>query len=47
MNFLLSKGIAKERLTAKGYGETKFIATNDTEEGKQQNRRVEFLIVEM
>ena len=47
MDFLISKGISKERLTAKGYGETKFITTNDTEEGKQQNRRVEFLIVEM
>ncbi|WP_264560490.1 OmpA family protein [Flavobacterium sp. N2270] len=47
MNFLISNGISKERLTAKGYGETKFITTNDTEEGKQQNRRVEFLILEM
>jgi outer membrane protein OmpA-like peptidoglycan-associated protein len=47
MNYLLSKGIAKERLTAKGYGETNFIATNETEEGKQLNRRVEFLIIEM
>lgn len=47
MNYLLSKGISKDRLTAKGYGETKFIATNDTEEGKQQNRRVEFYILEM
>ena len=47
MNYLLSKGISKERLTAKGYGETKFIATNETEEGKQLNRRVEFLILEM
>ncbi len=46
MNYLLDKGIAKDRLTAKGYGETKFLATNDTEEGKQLNRRVEFLILE-
>jgi nitrite reductase (cytochrome c-552) len=37
---------AKERLSAKGYGETKFIATNDTDEGKQLNRRVEFVILE-
>ncbi len=47
MNYLISKGVSKERLTAKGYGETKFIASNDTEEGKQLNRRVEFLILEM
>jgi outer membrane protein OmpA-like peptidoglycan-associated protein len=46
MNYLLEKGIAKNRLSAKGYGETKFIATNDTEEGKQLNRRVEFVILE-
>ena len=46
MNYLLGKGIAKERLSAKGYGETKFIATNDTDEGKQLNRRVEFVILE-
>ncbi len=46
VNYLLGKGIAKDRLSAKGYGETKFIATNDTEEGKQLNRRVEFVILE-
>ena len=46
MNYLLGKGIAKDRLSAKGYGETKFIASNDTDEGKQLNRRVEFLILE-
>ncbi|WP_181369158.1 OmpA family protein [Flavobacterium profundi] len=47
MNYLLSKGIKQERLTAKGYGEKKFIATNETEEGKRLNRRVEFSIVAM
>ena len=46
VNYLLGKGIAKDRLSAKGYGETKFIATNDTDEGKQLNRRVEFVILE-
>jgi OmpA-OmpF porin, OOP family len=43
--YLVSKGIAGERITAKGYGESKPLATNDTEEGKAINRRVEFLIV--
>lgn len=47
MKYLVAKGIASERLSAKGYGETKFIATNETEEGKQLNRRVEFSILEL
>lgn len=47
MKYLLARGIQKGRLTAKGYGETKFIATNETEEGKQQNRRVEFSILKI
>lgn len=45
VNYLLSKGIAKNRLTAKGYGETSPVATNDTEEGRQLNRRSEFKII--
>jgi len=39
-------GVAGEMLTAKGYGETQPIASNDTDEGKEKNRRVEFLITE-
>ncbi len=39
------KKIAKDRLVAKGYGETKPIDTNDTDEGRQQNRRSEFEIL--
>lgn len=46
MNYLISKGAAASQIIAKGYGETVPIATNDTEEGKQQNRRVEFTILE-
>ncbi len=45
VNYLINKGISSDRLIAKGYGETKPIDTNDTEEGRQNNRRVEFKIL--
>jgi outer membrane protein OmpA-like peptidoglycan-associated protein/opacity protein-like surface antigen len=41
-NYMVLKGITPDRLKAIGYGETNFVATNDTPEGRQQNRRVEF-----
>lgn len=44
VSYLISKGIASDRLTSKGYGETKPIDTNDTDEGRQNNRRTEFKI---
>lgn len=44
-DYLVSLGIKNERITFRGYGETKPLATNDTEEGKQLNRRVEFTIM--
>ncbi|MCO6384586.1 MAG: OmpA family protein [Vannielia sp.] len=42
-DYLIENGIAPERLTAKGYGEGKPVASNDTAEGKGKNRRIEFL----
>jgi outer membrane protein OmpA-like peptidoglycan-associated protein len=44
VNYLTSKGIASSRMTAKGYGSSLPIASNNSEEGKQQNRRTEFEI---
>jgi outer membrane protein OmpA-like peptidoglycan-associated protein len=43
--YLIFKGVEKERLTYEGYGEVQPIATNGTDEGRQQNRRVEFKIL--
>jgi outer membrane protein OmpA-like peptidoglycan-associated protein len=44
--YLVSAGIERERLTAVGYGETKPIADNGTEQGKAANRRIEFTVTE-
>ena len=47
VEFLVTEcGVASERLEAKGYGETRPIETNLTEDGKAANRRVEFVILE-
>ena len=40
--YMSSQGVAKERISAKGYGESKPIGDNATEEGRAKNRRVEF-----
>ena len=45
VDYLISKEINKERLVAKGYGESTPIAINDTDEGRQLNRRSEFKIL--
>jgi len=42
---LRAQGIDASRLTSRGYGETKPVASNGTDEGRQRNRRVEFTIV--
>jgi outer membrane protein OmpA-like peptidoglycan-associated protein len=44
VTYLTSKGIQGSRLTAKGYGASKPVASNNNEEGRQQNRRTEFEI---
>lgn len=45
VTYLIGKGISADRLVAKGYGETIAVASNDTEAGRQENRRTEFKIL--
>ena len=42
--FLEKQGVDGKRITAKGFGETKPIATNDNEDGRSKNRRTEFVV---
>jgi outer membrane protein OmpA-like peptidoglycan-associated protein len=44
-NLLVSKGVAADRITARGYGPKYPIVENDTAVGRQQNRRVEVLVL--
>jgi OmpA-OmpF porin, OOP family len=43
-DYLVKAGLPADRFTAVGYGSTQPIASNDTDEGKAQNRRIEFLV---
>jgi outer membrane protein OmpA-like peptidoglycan-associated protein len=45
VTYLVKNGIAASRLSSEGYGETKPVATNQTDEGRALNRRVEFTII--
>lgn len=45
VDYLVSKGIEKVRLSAKGYGESAPLNSNETEEGRAYNRRVEFEVM--
>jgi outer membrane protein OmpA-like peptidoglycan-associated protein len=46
-NYLIAKGVQKNRIVAIPYGSTIPIATNKTEEGRQKNRRVEIKLKEI
>jgi outer membrane protein OmpA-like peptidoglycan-associated protein len=43
VEYLVSKGVAKEHLVAKGYGEADPVASNDSADGRAKNRRIEFV----
>ncbi|WP_196888937.1 OmpA family protein [Aureivirga sp. CE67] len=45
-NYLMELGVSEDRVSAKGFGEKEPITTNDTEEGREQNRRVAFEFIE-
>ena len=45
MDYLQKSGIEASRLTSKGYGETKPVAKNDSEENRQKNRRIEWRVL--
>jgi outer membrane protein OmpA-like peptidoglycan-associated protein len=42
----MEKGIAHDRAITKGYGKSYPVASNETEAGRQQNRRVEVIILD-
>ena len=45
MEFMVAKGIDKQRIFAKGNGESKPLATNKTQDGRAQNRRTDILFI--
>src|ERR1700744_3028707 len=44
MDYLVKAGLPSDRFTAGGYGSSQPIASNGTDEGKAQNRRIEFVV---
>jgi len=46
VNYLIENGISEERLSYKGFGRSKPLTDNKTEEGMAKNRRVEFVVIE-
>jgi outer membrane protein OmpA-like peptidoglycan-associated protein/tetratricopeptide (TPR) repeat protein len=45
VDYLVQRGISREKLESKGYADTQPVATNSTAAGRQQNRRVEFKVL--
>ena len=47
VNYLVEKGISESQFVAEGYGEEVPVDTNETKEGRQNNRRVEFTVLKV
>jgi outer membrane protein OmpA-like peptidoglycan-associated protein len=45
-DYLTAKGVKASRLSAHGYGESRPVASNDTDEGRAENRRVELIVLD-
>jgi len=45
-DYLNSQGVKASRLSARGYGESRPVASNDTDEGRAENRRVELIVLD-
>lgn len=45
-DYLTAQGVTASRLTARGYGESRPVASNDTDEGRAENRRVELVVLD-
>jgi outer membrane protein OmpA-like peptidoglycan-associated protein len=43
-DFLAEQGVPASSMTAKGFGKTQPVASNDTPDGRQKNRRVELVV---
>jgi len=44
VTFLVSQGVPAANISAKGFGDTRPVASNDTPQGRAQNRRIEITI---
>jgi outer membrane protein OmpA-like peptidoglycan-associated protein len=45
LRWLVARGVARDRLVAKGYGSERPLDDNSTDEGRRKNRRVEFRVI--
>ena len=43
-DYLTSQGVSSSSITSKGFGKTNPVASNDTSQGREQNRRVELVV---
>ena len=46
VEYLIEKGLDKNKIVARGFGETQPIASNETDEGRKLNRRIEYMVLD-